>query len=101
MNRKSHLLINGDNRGKIEPHFHLNMPPRWVLIGALLLALLLAASAIAGYCVIKRFGESRRKITPVEDRIIQTGPRGGKYYINANGNRTYLPRTTPEAENGD
>lgn len=25
-------------------------------------------------------------------RIINTGPRGGKYYINKNGNKTYVPR---------
>jgi hypothetical protein len=25
-------------------------------------------------------------------RTIQTGPRGGHYYINKNGNKTYIPR---------
>lgn len=24
---------------------------------------------------------------------IQTGPRGGKYYINSNGNKTYVPKS--------
>jgi hypothetical protein len=26
------------------------------------------------------------------NRIIETGPRGGKYYINSNGNKTYVRR---------
>lgn len=25
-------------------------------------------------------------------RMIMTGPRGGQYYINRNGNRTYIPK---------
>lgn len=25
-------------------------------------------------------------------KTIHTGPRGGKYYINSNGNKTYVPR---------
>ena len=25
-------------------------------------------------------------------RTIQTGPRGGQYYINSNGNKTYVPK---------
>jgi hypothetical protein len=29
------------------------------------------------------------------DAIIQEGSRGGKYYINKNGNKTYVPRSTP------
>lgn len=29
------------------------------------------------------------------DATIQTGSRGGKYYINKNGNKTYVPRSTP------
>jgi len=29
------------------------------------------------------------------DATIQTGPRGGKYYINKNGNKTYVKRSTP------
>jgi len=29
-----------------------------------------------------------------EGRIIQTGPRGGQYYINSNGNKTYVPKRT-------
>ncbi len=28
------------------------------------------------------------------DATIQTGSRGGKYYINKNGNKTYVPRST-------
>lgn len=27
------------------------------------------------------------------DKNIQTGPRGGQYYINSNGNKTYVPKT--------
>lgn len=34
-------------------------------------------------------GNSTRK---VESRIIHTGPRGGRYYINSNGNKTYIKR---------
>jgi hypothetical protein len=29
------------------------------------------------------------------DATIQTGSRGGKYYINKNGNKTYVKRSTP------
>jgi len=29
------------------------------------------------------------------DAMIQTGPRGGKYYINKNGKKTYVKRSTP------
>ena len=100
MNQK-HLLINGDNHGKFEPHFHINLPPKWVVGGALLLAILLTASAIAGHCAIKRFSAKKRTITPVEERIIQTGPRGGNYYINSSGNRTYIPRIAPGEALGD
>lgn len=25
-------------------------------------------------------------------QMIQTGPRGGQYYINSNGNKTYVPK---------
>lgn len=31
-------------------------------------------------------------IQPSSAREIQTGPRGGKFYINSNGNKTYVPR---------
>lgn len=40
----------------------------------------------------------KRQYTPVystpssTSRSIQTGPRGGRYYINKNGNRTYIKR---------
>lgn len=27
-----------------------------------------------------------------QDHTIQTGPRGGQYYINDNGNKTYVPK---------
>lgn len=30
---------------------------------------------------------------PSSDRTIHTGPRGGQYYINSNGNKTYVPRS--------
>lgn len=28
-------------------------------------------------------------------QIINTGPKGGQYYINSNGNKTYVPKRTP------
>ena len=30
------------------------------------------------------------KSSPSSSRIIYTGPRGGRYYINSNGNKTYI-----------
>ena len=27
-----------------------------------------------------------------QNQVIQTGPQGGTYYINSNGNKTYVPR---------
>lgn len=30
--------------------------------------------------------------SPSNTQIIQTGPRGGQYYINSNGNKTYVPK---------
>ena len=30
--------------------------------------------------------------THSSNQSIQTGPKGGKYYINSNGNKTYVPR---------
>jgi hypothetical protein len=30
-----------------------------------------------------------------QGRQIQTGERGGQYYINSNGNRTYVPKRSP------
>jgi hypothetical protein len=35
-------------------------------------------------------GSSKTK--NVTERIIQTGPRGGRYYINSNGNKTYIKK---------
>lgn len=31
--------------------------------------------------------------TPTTSAPIQTGPRGGQYYINSHGNKTYVPRS--------
>lgn len=31
--------------------------------------------------------------TPSTGAVIHTGPRGGRYYINSHGNKTYVPRT--------
>ncbi|MVM29287.1 hypothetical protein GO755_04525 [Spirosoma sp. HMF4905] len=32
--------------------------------------------------------------TPSTGAVIHTGPRGGRYYINSHGNKTYVPRTS-------
>ena len=32
--------------------------------------------------------------------MLETGPRGGLFYINSNGNRTYVPRDTPNQHSG-
>ena len=32
--------------------------------------------------------------------MLETGPRGGLFYINGNGNRTYVPRDTPNQHSG-
>ncbi|GAB3909155.1 hypothetical protein GCM10028803_46250 [Larkinella knui] len=31
--------------------------------------------------------------TNTQPREVHTGPRGGQYYINSNGNKTYVPRS--------
>jgi hypothetical protein len=32
--------------------------------------------------------------TPSTGAVIHTGPRGGRYYINSHGNKTYIPRSS-------
>ena len=38
------------------------------------------------------YDEYRNRTRKVESRIIHTGPRGGRYYINSYGNKTYIKR---------
>ena len=33
-------------------------------------------------------------------RTIKAGPRGGRYYINKNGGKTYVDRSTPADQEG-
>lgn len=42
---------------------------------------------------VKTFTNTTKSSTPASSsRTIYTGPRGGKYYINKNGNKTYIKR---------
>ena len=36
----------------------------------------------------------------METRTIKQGPRGGRYYVNSSGNRTYVNRSTPVTDDG-
>jgi colicin import membrane protein len=57
-------------------------------------------NAIAGtdYCwqhsksSVKTEKKDSKTNTGVSDNTIQTGPRGGKYYINSHGNKTYIKK---------
>lgn len=91
--------LHGDNHGNINCVFQIRLPGRWMVLGAIVLAIVIAAGAIGGFCWLEHRRMTRRVITPVEQREMRTGPRGGTYYINANGNRTYVSQPAASKKN--
>lgn len=93
--KKNSLRIHGDNHGPI----NLRVPGRALVAAACLAALLLAAAGLIGCWLFATTPKPKpRVITPVEERVIQEGPYGGKFYINRSGRKSYVARDTPTAE---
>ncbi len=84
------LHINGDNHGNVTNHNSFNIPPRTAVIAALILALILGAAIVTGCWLLRP--EKKGQPTPPEERVIQEGPRGGRFYYTRGGNKVYLPK---------
>lgn len=60
--------------------------------GTIILFLSVAVIIAMAIVTVAWFESNPRVGPPEEEREILTGPRGGQYYINCNGNRTYVKR---------
>lgn len=102
-NRNS-LQIHGDNHGDLINYnrYFIHLKTRtaiWMAVVCVLV--ILTAAAVCAVCLFYLLPErstrptARTAAPAAVERIIREGPRGGKYYLNSNGNRVYVPRDTP------
>jgi hypothetical protein len=87
------LLLKGHARnGLTRVRYHLN--PNWYWVSNTNLTLVPGFNPKQYDRSYSSYETSGTAATGGYDATIQTGPRGGKYYINKNGNKTYVKRST-------
>ena len=97
------LQIHGDNHGDLIHYnrYFIHIKPGAAFWAAAIIGVLLLAAAVAFAFWLRQPPSSQRRTGDVSARTIYEGARGGKYYLNRNGNKVYVPRdtpTTPETE---
>lgn len=92
-------LNNRNNSGKVTqvnyPQKIINHWPlsrRSTIILAIAIALIVAAAIVSGAIILHKVPE----LPP--ERVLLTGPRGGQFYYNKNGNKVYV---TPPPETAE
>jgi len=89
------FISNRKNSGTIQQVNHYRNTFYWPLKtrGTILLVLLAAVIIAVSIIIAAWIGRSDiSKVQKKEKYEILTGPRGGRYYINRNGNKTYVKR---------
>ncbi|WP_133300263.1 hypothetical protein [Mucilaginibacter terrenus] len=91
------LLIKGNAKnGMRRVRYHSD--PNWYWVSASNLSLVPGFNPKyydSTYANYENSGSASTSAANGYDATIQTGSRGGKYYINKNGNKTYVKRSTP------
>ncbi len=89
------LIKNHSRNGLTRVRFHSN--PAWYWVSVAYVTYVPGFNPryySQNYLDYESGARNTSSVGPGYDATIQTGSRGGKYYINKNGNKTYVPRST-------